>query len=173
MTSARAALGVEPVVLDDLDAGFAGEVDDRRTRTGVVAGQHDDGGTVTDGLLGLADLRGASPSAFTMVKSSPSDEAGGSSNACWKKRRSSFSQRSRSPSRAGAPRCCPRRWCPAAVVSSPDLDDVEPMAHPLPLANVMRDDVVQPCLDREEVLAAAPAAEDGRFRVPPIIGLEE
>ncbi len=27
-------------------------------------------------------------------------------------------------------------------------------------------------LDRDEVLAAAPAVEDGRFRVPPIIGLE-
>jgi aspartyl-tRNA(Asn)/glutamyl-tRNA(Gln) amidotransferase subunit C len=27
-------------------------------------------------------------------------------------------------------------------------------------------------LDRDEVLAAAPAAEDGRFRVPPIIGLD-
>ena len=27
-------------------------------------------------------------------------------------------------------------------------------------------------LDRDEVLAAAPAAEDGRFRVPPVIGLD-
>jgi aspartyl-tRNA(Asn)/glutamyl-tRNA(Gln) amidotransferase subunit C len=31
---------------------------------------------------------------------------------------------------------------------------------------------VQPGLDRDEVLAAAPVAEDGRFRVPPIIGLD-
>ena len=45
-----------------------------------------------------------------------------------------------------------------------------PTAHPLPLRNVLRDDVVRPCLDRDEVLAAAPAAEDGRFRVPPILG---
>jgi aspartyl-tRNA(Asn)/glutamyl-tRNA(Gln) amidotransferase subunit C len=36
----------------------------------------------------------------------------------------------------------------------------------------MRDDVVGPCLDRDEVLAAAPEVEDGRFKVPPIIGLE-
>ena len=28
-------------------------------------------------------------------------------------------------------------------------------------------------LDREEVLAVAPAPEDGRFRVPPILGLED
>ena len=37
---------------------------------------------------------------------------------------------------------------------------------------VMRDDVEQPCLDRDEVLAEAPQAEDGRFRVPPVIGIE-
>ena len=46
------------------------------------------------------------------------------------------------------------------------------MTQPYPLVNVMRDDVVVAGLDRDEVLAAAPAAEDGRFRVPPIIGLE-
>jgi prolipoprotein diacylglyceryl transferase/aspartyl/glutamyl-tRNA(Asn/Gln) amidotransferase C subunit len=51
-----------------------------------------------------------------------------------------------------------------------DLADVEPMTQPLPLQNVLRDDVVGPTLDRDEVLAAAPAAEAGRFRVPPILG---
>ncbi|CAN5724546.1 Asp-tRNA(Asn)/Glu-tRNA(Gln) amidotransferase subunit GatC [soil metagenome] len=51
------------------------------------------------------------------------------------------------------------------------LDDVEPMTQPYPLVNVLREDVEQPCLDRDEVLAAAPDAVDGRFRVPPIIGL--
>jgi prolipoprotein diacylglyceryl transferase/aspartyl/glutamyl-tRNA(Asn/Gln) amidotransferase C subunit len=51
-----------------------------------------------------------------------------------------------------------------------DLDDVVPMTQPLPLQNVFRDDVVGPTLDREEVLAAAPDAEAGRFRVPPILG---
>ncbi len=54
-----------------------------------------------------------------------------------------------------------------------DLDGVEPMNNPTGLVNVMRDDVVGDTLDRDEVLAAAPVAEDGRFRVPPIIGLEE
>ena len=50
------------------------------------------------------------------------------------------------------------------------LDGVEPMTQPYPLTNVLREDVVGDCLDRDEVLAQAPAAEDGRFRVPPILG---
>ena len=53
-----------------------------------------------------------------------------------------------------------------------DLTHVQPMTQPYPLRNVFRADVVQPGLDRDEVLAAAPVAEDGRFRVPPIIGLD-
>ena len=54
-----------------------------------------------------------------------------------------------------------------------DLADVEPLSQPYPLVNVMRADVERPCLDRDEVLAVAPAAEDGRFRVPPSGGLSE
>ncbi|HVV29693.1 MAG TPA: Asp-tRNA(Asn)/Glu-tRNA(Gln) amidotransferase subunit GatC, partial [Mycobacteriales bacterium] len=38
--------------------------------------------------------------------------------------------------------------------------------HSVPLTNVFRPDVVVPSLDREAVLAGAPAAEGGRFRVP-------
>lgn len=53
-----------------------------------------------------------------------------------------------------------------------DLSHVLPMTQPYPLRNVFRPDVVVPGLDRDEVLAAAPVAEDGRFRVPPIIGLD-
>jgi aspartyl-tRNA(Asn)/glutamyl-tRNA(Gln) amidotransferase subunit C len=59
-----------------------------------------------------------------------------------------------------------------ADIDALDLTDVEPMNQPLPIVNVMRDDVVQSCLDRDEVLAAAPQSEDGRFWVPPIIGIE-
>ena len=59
-----------------------------------------------------------------------------------------------------------------ADIDALDLGSVEPMTQPYPLVNVLRPDVVEPCLDRAEVLAAAPASEDGRFRVPPIIGLE-
>ncbi len=57
-----------------------------------------------------------------------------------------------------------------ADIDALDLSAVEPMTQAFPLVNVLRPDVVQPCLDRDEVLAAAPAADDGRFRVPPIIG---
>jgi aspartyl-tRNA(Asn)/glutamyl-tRNA(Gln) amidotransferase subunit C len=59
-----------------------------------------------------------------------------------------------------------------ADIDELDLAGVEPMTQPYPLTNVLRDDVVHPGLDREEVLAAAPDVHDGRFRVPPIIGLE-
>ena len=57
----------------------------------------------------------------------------------------------------------------AGDVSALDLGDVEPTAHPLPLVNVLRPDTVRATLDRDEVLAAAPAAEGGRFRVPRIL----
>ncbi|MEP6626314.1 MAG: Asp-tRNA(Asn)/Glu-tRNA(Gln) amidotransferase subunit GatC [Acidimicrobiia bacterium] len=55
-------------------------------------------------------------------------------------------------------------------MESLDLTDVPPTAHPLPLQNVLRPDDVRPGVDRDEVLAMAPAAEDGRFRVPRILG---
>ena len=58
----------------------------------------------------------------------------------------------------------------AADIEALALDDVPPTAHPLPLENVLRADDVRPTLDRDEVLAQAPAAEEGRFRVPRILG---
>jgi aspartyl-tRNA(Asn)/glutamyl-tRNA(Gln) amidotransferase subunit C len=57
----------------------------------------------------------------------------------------------------------------AADVEALDTAGVPPTAHPLPLRNVLREDVVRPSLDREEVLAQAPEAENGRFRVPRIM----
>lgn len=53
-----------------------------------------------------------------------------------------------------------------------DLEGVEPTSHPYPLRNVFRDDVPLASLERDEVLAVAPVAEDGMFRVPPVIGEE-
>ena len=47
--------------------------------------------------------------------------------------------------------------------------DVPPTSHAVPLENVTRPDVVRPSLPREDVLAGAPWAEDGRFRVPRIL----
>ena len=47
--------------------------------------------------------------------------------------------------------------------------DIPPTSHSVPLTNVLRDDVEQPCLDQAEALSGAPDAEDGRFRVPRIL----
>ncbi len=58
----------------------------------------------------------------------------------------------------------------AADVEALDLADVAPTAHPLALGTVLRPDVEGPTLDRAEVLASAPRAEDDRFRVPTILG---
>jgi aspartyl-tRNA(Asn)/glutamyl-tRNA(Gln) amidotransferase subunit C len=58
----------------------------------------------------------------------------------------------------------------AQAVASLETAGVPPTAHPVPLVNVLRDDVPRPSLDPEEVLTQAPAAEDHRFRVPRILG---
>jgi aspartyl-tRNA(Asn)/glutamyl-tRNA(Gln) amidotransferase subunit C len=60
----------------------------------------------------------------------------------------------------------------AADVESLDVADVAPTAHPFPLSNVLRPDVLGATLDRAEVLGQAPSVEDGRFRVPAILGEE-
>jgi aspartyl-tRNA(Asn)/glutamyl-tRNA(Gln) amidotransferase subunit C len=52
-------------------------------------------------------------------------------------------------------------------VSELDLDDVPPTSHPLDLVNVFGEDEPRLSLDPEDVLALAPDAEDGAFRVPP------
>src|SRR3954470_12557083 len=48
--------------------------------------------------------------------------------------------------------------------------DIPPTSHALPLTNVLRADEPTPSLGAEAALAAAPEAEDGRFRVPQILG---
>jgi aspartyl-tRNA(Asn)/glutamyl-tRNA(Gln) amidotransferase subunit C len=58
----------------------------------------------------------------------------------------------------------------ASDMASLDLEGVVPVAHPFGLINVVREDEVRPCLDRDEVLAMAPDARDGRFAVPRIMG---
>lgn len=55
-------------------------------------------------------------------------------------------------------------------IAALQLDDVVPTAHPFGLINVVREDVIEPSLAREELLAMAPDAEDGRFAVPRIMG---
>ncbi|MFY9481867.1 MAG: Asp-tRNA(Asn)/Glu-tRNA(Gln) amidotransferase subunit GatC [Ilumatobacteraceae bacterium] len=60
-----------------------------------------------------------------------------------------------------------------ADIDKLNLSNVAPLAQPFPLKNVFREDVVVAGVDRDEVLAAAPAAQEGRFRVPPSSGLGE
>ena len=57
-------------------------------------------------------------------------------------------------------------------VSEVATPDVPATSHPIPLTNVWREDEVGPTVDRDEVLAQAPAAQDGMFLVPQILGEE-
>lgn len=57
----------------------------------------------------------------------------------------------------------------AAVVGEVAGEDVAPTSHALSLTNVFRPDEVSASLPVDAVLAMAPAAEDGRFRVPRIL----
>ena len=50
-----------------------------------------------------------------------------------------------------------------------DVTGVEPMAHALPLANVLRSDEVQPSIPQEAALANAPKQANGLFVVPKIV----
>lgn len=49
-----------------------------------------------------------------------------------------------------------------------DTSDVEPMAHAVPMSNVMREDTVEKNFQRDEMLAISPYEEDGFIRVPRI-----
>ena len=49
-------------------------------------------------------------------------------------------------------------------------DDVPPTSHALPLTNVFREDVIEPCLTPEQALSGAPAVDEQRFSVPRILG---
>lgn len=58
----------------------------------------------------------------------------------------------------------------AEDVAALDLADVPPTSHPFGLVNVLRADEVGETLSNDDALAAAPQAEEGRFRVPTILG---
>jgi len=55
-------------------------------------------------------------------------------------------------------------------VSEVATPDVPATSHPLPLTNVMREDAPEAPLAVADVLAGAPAAQDGKFAVPQILG---
>jgi aspartyl-tRNA(Asn)/glutamyl-tRNA(Gln) amidotransferase subunit C len=60
-----------------------------------------------------------------------------------------------------------------AQVGEVAAGDIPPTSHAVALTNAFRDDVVREGLTREQALSGAPAAEDGRFRVPRILGEEQ
>lgn len=53
-------------------------------------------------------------------------------------------------------------------LNSVNTDGVEPMAHALPIVNVLREDEAVKTLDREKLMENAPATERGFFKVPRI-----
>lgn len=60
-----------------------------------------------------------------------------------------------------------------ATIGQVDTAGVEPMAHALPLHNVLREDVVEPSLPLERVLQNAPEVDGRFFKVPKVIGGDE
>lgn len=56
-----------------------------------------------------------------------------------------------------------------AKLKQVDTTQIEPTATVLPLRTVVRPDEVTPSLTSEELLANAPSADEGMFRVPPVL----
>jgi aspartyl-tRNA(Asn)/glutamyl-tRNA(Gln) amidotransferase subunit C len=56
-----------------------------------------------------------------------------------------------------------------ARVQEVAADGIPPTTHAVPVTNVFREDIIVPPLGADVVLAQAPAAELGRFRVPRIL----
>jgi aspartyl-tRNA(Asn)/glutamyl-tRNA(Gln) amidotransferase subunit C len=50
-----------------------------------------------------------------------------------------------------------------------DTENVEPLSHPLPLINVMRDDKLKETVERDKALKNAPDATEEFFKVPKVI----
>ena len=54
-----------------------------------------------------------------------------------------------------------------------DVAQVEPLAHALPVSNVLREDVAEPSLRLDQVLQNAPETDGPFFKVPKVIGGDE
>lgn len=50
-----------------------------------------------------------------------------------------------------------------------DTAEVEPLAHIIPLRNVLREDIVHAGLNHQEAMNNAPEKKGGLFKVPPVI----
>ena len=57
-----------------------------------------------------------------------------------------------------------------ALLTQVDTEGVEPMAHALDLADVLRADEVRPSLDRDNALANAPKRDAECYLVPAVLG---
>jgi aspartyl-tRNA(Asn)/glutamyl-tRNA(Gln) amidotransferase subunit C len=58
-------------------------------------------------------------------------------------------------------------------INSVDLSKVEPLAHALPVHNVLREDLPGPAMPLEKVLQNAPETDGAFFAVPKVIGGDE
>ena len=56
------------------------------------------------------------------------------------------------------------------LLAEVDTANVEPMAHPVDIANVFRADEVRPSLPRDQVLANAPHHDKEFYLVPAVLG---
>jgi aspartyl-tRNA(Asn)/glutamyl-tRNA(Gln) amidotransferase subunit C len=56
-----------------------------------------------------------------------------------------------------------------ARVQEVTAEGIPPTSHAVPLTNVLRPDLIIPPIGAQAALAAAPAVEDQRFRVPRIL----
>jgi aspartyl-tRNA(Asn)/glutamyl-tRNA(Gln) amidotransferase subunit C len=60
-----------------------------------------------------------------------------------------------------------------AKIGEVDTTGIEPMAHALPVKNVLRADVVEGALPLDKVLMNAPETDGPFFKVPKVIGGDE
>jgi aspartyl-tRNA(Asn)/glutamyl-tRNA(Gln) amidotransferase subunit C len=56
-----------------------------------------------------------------------------------------------------------------ATVTKAVSGDVDATSHPIPMANVYREDVILPSLTQLQALSSAPDSADGRFKVNAIL----
>lgn len=59
-----------------------------------------------------------------------------------------------------------------ATVKAAVSDDIAPTSHPLPMANVFREDIVRPSLTQTQALSGAADSDSGRFKVAAILDEE-
>ncbi|HVT89619.1 MAG TPA: Asp-tRNA(Asn)/Glu-tRNA(Gln) amidotransferase subunit GatC [Tepidisphaeraceae bacterium] len=60
-----------------------------------------------------------------------------------------------------------------AKIGQANVEGIEPMAHAVPLSNVLRQDLVEPALPLDRVLQNAPDTDGPFFKVPKVIGGDE